>query len=331
MKQLVIAVIGFACLTFCITNSYSQSEYSVKVENLKRVLEETDLVNNYNGVILIADGENVLFQNSYGTNENKEKNELNSRLGTASMGKMFASVAIMQLIEENRIFLDQSIGEILEYYPNESAKEITIKQLLTHTSGLGDYFSPEFDKNWKSIKTLKDYLPFFANDPLEFKPGEGGGYSNSGFIVLGLIIEEISGTDYASYIEKEILIPSGMTSSGPMSSPAGGGYTTASDLHKFAVALQNNKLIHKKSLEKMTTDHLGHGYGYGMSLRNVNGIEMYGHSGGAPGFSADLNIVKDEPLITVLLSNRSRSDGLLQVRTHFRKEFLAAHQKLKNS
>ncbi|WP_350291742.1 serine hydrolase [uncultured Croceitalea sp.] len=324
MKQLTIIFITFACLTACKTNNNKQSAYSEQVKQIKILLDSSDLSKAFNGSILIADGQSVLFEESYGSDQNNNPNAIDTKYEIASMGKMFTAVAIKQLEETGKLTLQQTIGEVLNDYPNEEAKSITIKQLLSHVSGLGDFFGPEFDQNKDAIKSLKDYLPFFVNDPLEFNPGERMRYSNAGFIVLGLIIEKLSDTDYNSYITKNILVPIGMNSTGSLSSSAGGGTSTVGDFHRFALALKANELISKESLSSMTTDHYKNGYGYGMSLRDFNGTKIYGHNGGAPGVSGELDMVMGEHLIIITLSNRSPMDGWAQVRTEIRKEFFGS-------
>ncbi|MFP2996087.1 serine hydrolase [Spongiivirga sp. MCCC 1A20706] len=324
MKQLM-KVLFFVCLVACKTNGKSQSPYSVTTSTVKKLLDSTDLGKNYHGSILIADGDEILFKKAYGINGiTKEPNKVDTKYGIASMGKMFTAIAIMQLAEKEQISLEQTIGDILKDYPNEQAKKITVKQLLSHTSGLGDFFGPEFDQHQDSIKNLKDFLPFFVNDPLEFTPGDQMRYSNAGYIVLGLIIEKITGTDHNSYVAKNILAPSGMSSKVSLSSSAGGGDLTIDDFHKFALALKNNTLISKESFSQMTIDHYGNGYGYGMSLRNLNGKAIYGHNGGAPGTSGELDMVKGDSLIIITLSNRSPMEGWAQLRTNIRKEFFGS-------
>lgn len=321
MKKLFLTSIYFLLLCTYSTNIQSQSIYSKKVNDFKNLLEGTELSKNYNGSILIADGQKVLLERSYGSNENNELNQINTKYDIASMGKMFTAVTILQLEESKQLSLDQSIGEILDDYPNEDAKRITVRQLLSHTSGLGDFFGPEFDQQKESVKTLQDYLPFFVDDPLEFNPGERMRYSNAGFIVLGLIIEKITDTDYNNYVTQNILQPTKMASTGPLLSSAGGGDSTVADFHKFAIALKDNDLINGESFSSMTTDHFENGYGFGMSLRDLNGKKVYGHNGGAPGISGELDLVKEEPLIIITLSNRSAMDGWAQVRTNIRKTF----------
>ncbi|MBC8884095.1 beta-lactamase family protein [Flavobacterium piscinae] len=181
MKKLIIGIVCLGILNSCKNTKYPISQYSEKATNVKLLLDSTDLGKNYNGTVLISDGNDILFQSAYGFNQHdKETNKIETKYDIASMGKMFTAVSIIQLKERGKLTLEQTIGEILPDYPNSEAKVITVQQLLSHTSGLGDYFSPEFDMRKDSINNLADFLPFFVNDPLEFKPGERMRYSNAG-------------------------------------------------------------------------------------------------------------------------------------------------------
>ena len=295
------------------------------VEKTRTNLNEMDAENEFNGAVLIAEHDRILFQQAYGyTDENKEvPNTVDTTFEIASMGKMFTAVSIMQLQERGLLQLDNTIGEILPNYPNKDAREkITIKQLLSHTSGLGDFFSKEFfEKPEGAIQELNDILPFFVNDPLEFVPGESFRYSNAGFIVLGLIIEKLTKQSYNSYVQQNIFKPTNISSTIKLSSSAGGGRLTLTDLHKFAISLKSNKLISVKSFNLMTTDSFNNQYGLGLSLNTINGIEIYGHNGGAPGVSGEVDITKHTPIILISLSNRSAMEGWAQVRTFIRNEF----------
>ncbi|MEM7379802.1 MAG: serine hydrolase [Bacteroidota bacterium] len=321
MRNLAMAMACFVCLSAGKTLNAQTSAYADKIIEIKKLFERTDLGRNYHGSVLIADGEDILFQNAYGVNQAKEPNQVNTQYDLASMGKMFAATAIIQLEEQDKLSLDQTIGELLPDYPNEGARKITVKHLLTHTSGMGDYFGPAFFENQENIKSLKDFLPYFASDPINFEPGAHMRYSNAGFIVLGLIIEEISGEKYNSYLQKNIFQPAGMTNTGPLIGSAGGGPSTVSDLYRFALALQNHKLINEDSFTTMTTDHFGHEYGYGMTLKQFNEHHVYGHNGGAPGIAGELSMVKGEPLIIVTMTNRHPLGGWAQMRTNIQKEF----------
>ena len=319
-----ILAVKIGCIIFLVCSAnfgLAQSKYSETIKEVKTLLADSPLSKNYHGAVLIADGEAILYEEAFGNNMENQANTTETKFGLASMGKMFTATATFQLVEKGKLSLDQTIGELLEDYPNEGAKGITVKHLLTHTSGMGDYFGPAFFEKKEEIKSLSDFLPFFVNDPINFTPGEQMRYSNAGYIVLGLIIEELSGTDYNSYVNENILKPSGMVNTGPLEGSAGGGPSTVRDLHKFAQALQNHKLINGESFASMITDQFGFEYGFGMTLRKLNNFQLYGHNGGAPGVAGELNMVMDGGLILVSMSNRSPLEGWAQLRTSLQKAF----------
>ena len=138
-----------------------------------------------------------------------------TRFRMASLGKMFTAIAIFQLVDAGRLSLDDPLSRHLPDYPNQDvARAITLRQLLNHTSGTGNVFNDEFPKISASLKTHRDYWGAFASKPFEFDPGTKEGYSNYGYILLGSVIEEVSGQSYYDYVEQNIFRPTGMTSTG---------------------------------------------------------------------------------------------------------------------
>lgn len=124
---------------------------------------------------------------------------------------MFTAVAIAQLAEGGKLSFSDTVGKLLPDYPNRVvAEKVTVHHLLTHTSGMGSYFNDKFFANLNNMKTVADYLPLFASDPLAFEPGTKWQYSNAGFTVLGLIIEKLSGQSYYDYVKQHIFKPAGM-------------------------------------------------------------------------------------------------------------------------
>jgi CubicO group peptidase (beta-lactamase class C family) len=215
---------------------------------------------------------------------------LNTRFNLGSINKMFTAVAIAQLAQAGRLSFNDPISKHLPDYPNkEVAAKVTIHQLLTHTSGMGMYWNDKFMAQREKLLTVAAHLPLFASDPLLFPPGEKFQYSNSGYMILGAIIEKISGEDYYSYVQTHIYKPAGMTDTGfyepgreipnlaigysKMSSdgkqleeardntntrevkggPAGGGYSTVEDLVKFHMALRSYKLLNEEYTKLVTT------------------------------------------------------------------------------
>ena len=168
-----------------------QSPASLGVEidaKLTRMAQE----DRFSGTVMIARNGKPVWQKAYGfaDRDAKTANNLDTRFRLGSMNKMITSVAIAQLVEAGKLKYTETLAEALPDYPEkEVAQKITLHHLLTHTSGLGDIFTPEFDKKKESLHEIKDYLPLFVHQPLRFAPGAGWSYSNAGFVVLGLVIE----------------------------------------------------------------------------------------------------------------------------------------------
>ena len=136
---------------------------------------------------------------------------MQTRFNLGSMNKMFTATAIARLVESGEVAFTDPIATHLPDYPAEVADKVTIHHLLTHTSGLGDFFGPRYDAERDSLHTLDDYLQLFVDEPLQFEPGARHQYSNAGFIVLGLIIEAVSGQDYFDHVREQVYAPAGMT------------------------------------------------------------------------------------------------------------------------
>jgi CubicO group peptidase (beta-lactamase class C family) len=273
--------------------------------SLTAYLEGLAKEDKFSGVVLVARDGKPFFVKSYGLADKTRKlaNNPETKFNLGSMNKMFTAVAIAQLAEQGKLSFDDKVGKFLPDYPNRDvANKVTIHHLLTHTSGLGSYWNAKFDARRATIKTVADYLALFADEPLLFEPGARFEYSNSGFIVLGAIIEKASGQSYYDYVRDHIYKPAGMKNtdayqmgddtpnlamgytnvehddkpaSGPRrentgsrpnrGGPAGGGYSTVEDLLRFATALRDHKLLSAKSTELLTTGkvEMGRGSKYG--------------------------------------------------------------------
>lgn len=291
----------------------------------------------FSGAYLIAQDGKVLAAkaNGWSNREAKIPATLETKFRMGSMNKMFTAVATLQLIGARKISLDGTVGTYLPDYPNkEIAAKVTIRELLSHTGGTGDFFGPEFDANRLKLKTHADYVALLGDRPPLFEPGSKDAYSNYGFLLLGNIIERVSGASYYDYVAKNVFAPAGMsnTASLPEDQPipgrpvaymkrkgswvsaadtlpyrgtaAGGGYTTVGDLFKFAQALQDGKLLPGRLLVDATTphDHSGH-YGYGFGVDGKGMLQNYGHNGGAPGMNGVLTIYPALKRVVVALSN----------------------------
>jgi CubicO group peptidase (beta-lactamase class C family) len=273
-------------------------------------------------------------------------NKLDTKFNLGSMNKMFTGVAIAQLAEQGKLNFTDTVGEYLPDYPNGNVRnKVTIHQLLTHTAGLGDYFSQLWETKFWLVRTVKDYAKLFWKDSLLFEPGSEMRYSNAGPIVLGLIIEAVTGMSYYDYVSENIYAPAGMTNTGcyevdlPVKNlaigythysydetmnpqqwrnnyflhavrggPAGGGFSTVEDLLKFANALFSYKLLGKPYVDTVTTGKVEMDgpelkYAYLFGDHDFNGHRAVGHTGGAPGINAVLEIFVDDGYTVAVMSN----------------------------
>jgi CubicO group peptidase (beta-lactamase class C family) len=246
---------------------------------------------------------------------------------------MFTATATLQLVEAGKISLDDPIGKFLVDYPNHDvATKVTVRHLLTHTGGTGDIFGPEFTKNRLSLREHSDYLKLYGPRGLLHKPGAEFRYSNYGFVLLGAILEKVSGGSYYDYVRSKLFEPAGMKSTGSLpetekvpkraagymkregawvsnadtlpwrGTAAGGGYSTVGDLLRFAQALESGKLLSKATLSEATKAQQ-EGYGYGFSVQGEGALRSYGHGGGAPGMNGELRVFPELGYVLVCLSN----------------------------
>ena len=300
---------------------------------IRKLATELAASGKFSGSILVAANEKILVDNAWGEADRKAKspNKPETAFDTGSIGKLFTQIAILQLVEAGKLKLDDTIDKCLSDYPNhEVASKVTVRQLLLHSSGIPDFLekmTPEM--NLGSIRELKDFLPLFAQKPLEFAPGSANRYSNSGYIVLGLIVEKLSAENYYSYVKEKILDPAGMTHSGffdrehlpstvarsyegdrdvtdlhpPRGSSAGGLQASAGDLFRLVQTINAAKLINKESIKVLR----------GLIPVPPNApppadeskLIAYGISGGAPGVSSQVGIDPAGHYTRVILCNGS--------------------------
>ena len=185
---------------------------------IKKLAAELAAAGRFSGSILLAaDGKDVV-DNAWGMADREQKvaNTAETAYDIGSIGKLFTQIAILQLADAGKLKLDDTLGKHLASYPSrEVAAKVTTEQLLRHRSGIGDIFArvtPE--TKLSSMRELKDFLPLFVDKPLEFAPGSDSRYSSSGYIVLGMVVEALTGEDYFTHVERHILQPAGMMHSG---------------------------------------------------------------------------------------------------------------------
>ena len=299
----------------------------------------------FSGAVLVSQAGKTILEQAYGLADRTAKtpNTADTQFRFGSMGKMFTAVSIMQLAQAGRLDLTAPIGTYLKDYPNpDIASHVTVNNLLTHTGGTGDIFTPEFDAHRLELKDARDYVAIFGSRAPKFAPGTQTEYSNYGFMLLGRIVELVSGQSYDAYIARHIFAPAHMTSTGNepettrlprratgymtqgsqlvsaddtlpwRGTPAGGGYSTVSDLARFADALMSDRLLDAAHTKLLTTGGItgprGELQRYDFGAPAGDGRRFFGHGGGAPGMNGELRIFPaeagHESYTVVVLANR---------------------------
>jgi CubicO group peptidase (beta-lactamase class C family) len=278
----------------------------------------------------------------YSDQEQKIKFTSSTLNRIASISKPLTAVAIMQLYEAGKIDLDAPIQNYLKDFPVKEEGDITVRQLLNHSAGIDDYKNKKEMENQQYYPSLEDAMAVFQDRDLIFTPGQSFYYTTYGYVVLGRVIEEVSGVSYEEFIQTNILDPLNMTNTGieyanidypnkaelyhknekgktevadhhDLSNrvPGGGFYSTVGDMLKFGDAVIQNTLISEATKEIMFADSglkkEGNGYGLGWYLygENPNYGPVYGHNGAQTGASAFLMLLPQEETSIIVLSNTS--------------------------
>ncbi|MEY9863431.1 CubicO group peptidase (beta-lactamase class C family) [Catenulispora sp. GAS73] len=288
----------------------------------------------------------VLLDGAFGMADRTRNvaNTPTTKFCAASMGKMFTAVAIGQLVSAGKVAFDDTVGKHLPGFSSAIADHVTVAQLLTHTSGMGDVL--QHAGPTPPPETLEAQIAQIAKTPLSFAPGSSSAYSNSGFIVLGAIVQQASGTAYPSYVHDRVFAPAGMTdtdirvyrpadvpgmahgyalddssalrdNSGDVQigNPSGGAISTTADLARFARALITHQLLDPAMTATLTTGkvtvHRPGGpaqdsYAYGFEDARINGVRFIGHNGGTPGYEGQLDIYPDTGTTVAIMCNQDR-------------------------
>jgi CubicO group peptidase (beta-lactamase class C family) len=295
----------------------------------------------FSGTVLVAKGADVLLTDFAGEASKAfhVPNNIDTKFNLGSMNKMFTAVAVARLVEAGKLAFDDPISKWIDesWLPRDVTDKITVRHLITHTSGLGSYFNDVYMKSSRALfRKLDDYKPLIKDDRPAFAPGARFQYSNTGMFLLGVVIEKVTGEDYFEHIRKAVYAPSGMTESacyemdtpvenlaigyspdwtGPTKwrnnlyshvikgGPAGGGFSTVKDLHRFALALLGDKLVSRATRDLLWTDFKGANYGYGFTVVASPGGKAVGHSGGFDGINSQLDIYADTGYIVAVMSN----------------------------
>lgn len=324
------------------------------VEALRGYVARLAASDAFSGTVLLAREGEVLYTDAVGI-ANRDFDapvKLDTRFNLGSMNKMFTGVAAAQLAESGKLKMDDPIVKYLgeEWMPGDVIGQVQVRHLLTHTSGLGSYFTEKFNRTSRGLyRSVDDYKALVKDDTLAFSPGTDWKYSNTGMLLAGAVIEKAAGEDYFEYIREHVTGPAGMTNTecyeldlvnpnlavgymrepGPSGTvyrnnlfmhvmrggPAGGGYSTVEDLLKFDRALRAGTLLSKASLEQVWSAHpeIGsRGYGYGFFIESSPAGRIVGHTGGFPGISAALSMYLDTGYTVAVLSNYDSAAELVK-------------------
>lgn len=307
----------------------------------------------FSGTVRVSTGDSVLLEyaGGYANRADGVPNEIGTRFGTASLTKSFTAASICRLVDQGLTNFDARAIDILpaDKRPSTLSERVTLHHLLTHTSGIADYYDEEalgpaaFELVWAEhpsylFREPIDFLPLFKDIPPMREPGGvEAHYCNAGFILLGLVIEELSGRSYIDYVEQEIFGTAGMNDSGffamddvrkrvavgyvarseggwktnhyaipAVGGPDGGAFSTVRDLETFLDALSGEVVFGERTWNLMRTPHVsieGVSYGYGMWMNQTRRGLTYGGAGADPGFSARAFRYPEIDLTVVMLGN----------------------------
>jgi CubicO group peptidase (beta-lactamase class C family) len=322
---LLFAIIHLAC-------SIRAQEITKKIEILINSYSE---IYRFNGVVLVSKKGKVLFEKGFGYRdiEHKLPNTPHTIYQIGSMTKQFTAVVILKLEEQKKLTLQDKLNKYFPDYPR--GNEITIEHLLTHTSGIYEYFrSPQYNnRDPKKLLSKEERMSLFKDKPLDFSPGTKFSYCNSGYELLGLIIEQLTHKPYELVVREYLLNPLKMSHTGfdfrglnnynkakpyslyskketseaePWDSTAtfsaGGLYSTMQDLYLWHRGLLNNQIVATSSLEKAYTPFLN-GYGYGFWIDSLYNKRVISHGGNVQGFTTQMIRIPEDDVCIILINN----------------------------
>ena len=314
------------------------------MENLANKIEKKALEINFSGVISVFENDSTIYNHAFGFRNVGEKlpNNIETAFGIASGTKVFTALGIGKLIDFGVISLNTKMRDIDKTFKAFIDEDATILHLLTHTSGIYDYYDEEiiqdFDNYfveipWFKLETPSDYLPLFENKQMKYRTNQNYSYSNGGFVLLGIVIEKLTGKLYRDFIYENILAPADMERSGfyafndlpentafgykkdrkttniynlPIRGGGDGGmYTTSYDLRSFWRSLFSYEILSRKLLnEYLKTHHrFNHENGYGCGIYKKLDDTVYAIVGGDAGVGFDSRYIPDAKLTINTLSN----------------------------
>jgi CubicO group peptidase (beta-lactamase class C family) len=332
-----VALVLIVSTSLIVIKNNQKSKTNAFEKKINEAVDKSASAIKFNGSILVSKNGKVLLSKAYGMS-NKEENSPNTtqtKFMIGSITKQFTALSIMQLEEKGLLSVNDKIDKYVSGFPH--GKEITIHQLLSHTSGLPRDIETEI-KFDSMPKTLEEALNMIKGKNIELlcTPGEKFNYSNSGYVLLGYIIEKVARKTYSDYLQENIFTPLKMDNSGvgynrkenkelaigyPIAkqetsfdsydislwNSAGGIYSTVDDLYKWDRALYTEELISKKTLNTIYTP-VKNNYGYGWFISRDENNTTYSHEGSAFGFVSEITRQVDNDVFIVVLSNEENAN-----------------------
>lgn len=324
----------FTLLVFLPLLTSAQKNYPKLLDNY---MQAELSVKGYNGAVLVVQKGKPIYQKAFGLADREWNvpNTVNTKFRIGSVTKQFAAASILQLVEQGKLSVEDKLSKYIADYPKGDS--VTIHMLLNHTSGIKNY--TDIRSFWPKAVfplTLDSMIAIFKNEPYDFPPGTKWNYSNSGYFLLGIIVEKVSGKSFRNFLMENIIQKAGLKNTdmdrldsilqfrakgysktnagwkhaqyismeGPYS--AGAMVSTVEDLYTWMRALVTNKIISTSSVQKMMAPYKGN-YGYGLLIDSLKKHKRIWHNGGIPGFSSHLAYYPDDDVYVVAISNNESS------------------------
>jgi CubicO group peptidase (beta-lactamase class C family) len=318
----------------------AQKDYSKLLDQYMQALAD---IRDFNGAVLVMKQNKVLLKKGYGMADREWNipNTADTKFRIGSITKQFTSTCILQLIEAGKLSLDDKLSKFYPDFPKGDS--VTIHMLLNHTSGIASYTDQKEFMSVAPLSWSKDSMvSFFKNKPYNFSPGTKWQYNNSGYFLLGCIIEKVSGQSYNDYLQQHILDKLAMKNSGTdkldsvlafrargyskrgkktvnadyisMDWPFSAGvlYSTLDDMYKWDRALYGNAVLTDASKQKMFTPGKSN-YGYGVTIDSMENRLRIWHNGGIPGFSANFSRFVNDDICTIIFSNNESNTDFVAI------------------
>ncbi len=344
-KYYLIVFTAVLFIVYQTTNAQDKIPRDKKISTISEMMDNYSKMNLYSGVVGVVQNDKVIYSKAFGYSDLEKNipNTLTTEFRLASVSKLFTIVGILMLYDQGKLDVDDKIGKYIDGFPPEIANRVTIRHLIKLKSGFGDYLTdPEYRKNRFNFIKVDSLMRLVRKEKLKFRPGWGNLYSNSGFVVLGAIIEKVSGQDYYEFIREKIFVPLDMKSTyffdpseGSIEalrykleingsykqvkttyppSPAGNAASTVDDLIRFATKVCSTNILSEEAKKvlffKVKTSYKNDRGEWVKASKKKETV--FAWVGGLPGITTALTNFIERNLIIITLSNLSNSITLIE-------------------